>query len=83
MIVDWQCIEAMAQSYRQRAMEANASGYANYTIIRNSYSMVRCLDTLFFFLLKRGRRDVFLDRSVNAIVSVSRCSKGSYRVLNS
>ena len=40
VIVDWQCIEAMAQSYRQRAVRANESGHANYTSIRSGYSMV-------------------------------------------
>ena len=40
VIVDWQCIEAMATSYRQRAMQANESGHANYSSIQSSYSMV-------------------------------------------
>ena len=40
VIVDWRCIEAMAMSYRQRAMQANESGHANYSIIQSSYSMV-------------------------------------------
>ena len=65
VIVDWQCIEAMAQSYRQRAMKANASGYANYTSIRNSYSMVRCSDALFLFLLKLGWREPFFFKSLS------------------
>lgn len=40
VIVDWQCIEAMAKSYRERAVRANETGHANYTSIRSSYSMV-------------------------------------------
>lgn len=40
VIVDWQCIEAMATSYRQRAMQANESGHANYSSIQSSYSVV-------------------------------------------
>lgn len=40
VIVDWQCIEAMATSYRMRAMRANESGHANYSSIQSSYSMV-------------------------------------------
>ncbi|XP_015765926.1 PREDICTED: laminin subunit gamma-1-like [Acropora digitifera] len=37
VIVDWECIEAMALIYRQRALQANASGHANYTSIQRSF----------------------------------------------
>ena len=47
VIVDWKCIEAMAESYHQRALRANESGHANYTSIQNSYSMVSVRDVLF------------------------------------
>ena len=40
VIVDWQCIKAMATSYRRRALQANESGYGNYSNIQKSYSMV-------------------------------------------
>lgn len=37
VIVNWECIEAMALIYRQRALQANASGHANYTSIQRSF----------------------------------------------
>jgi len=37
VIVNWECIEAMAFIYRQRALQANASGHANYTSIQRSF----------------------------------------------
>lgn len=41
VIVDWKCIEAMALSYRQRALRANESGHENYTSIRSSNSVIQ------------------------------------------
>ena len=48
VIVDWECIEAMALIYRQRALQANASGHANYTSIQRSFIEVStfCLHLL-------------------------------------